>query len=761
MHGLGRLIRIFAVALALVPMAASAATIQLRAWLNGAQVPAPVSGTGLGTVTFDTVSKQVTWSVSYQGLSGSCTVAHFHGPASAGVDASPTVGMATCPANPLTGSATLSPTQEAQLLSGQLYINIHTSLYPGGEIRGQVVRLWGDFSGDGRADLLWRNSSTGENYFYPMNGTAIGAGEGYVRTVADQSWRIMGYGDFNGDGRADVLWRNAVTGENYVYFMDGTSIASEGYLRTVADLNWKVAAIGDFNGDGKDDILWRNQSTGENYVYLMNGTTIAGEGYIRTVADQSWNVVWAGDFNGDGKADILWRNQSSGQNYIYFMDGLTILAGEGYIRTVADLNWDVNAIGDYDGDGRTDIFWRNRSTGENYVYPMAGLAIKPTEGYVRTVADPSWQVAGFGDFNGDGRADLFWRNGSTGENYIYLMDGTTIAGEGYVRTVADQAWKIAWPGGDGGGGQTPQLQLAFNFPQGTFNGSNAGVLTYPTSLAYYFANFQSGTDPSPPPSVFFTGPSGSGLSNTESAARFLSTGSAGYTSPSQFGVIPPGGAWIVNYKGTDIPFNLPDPDASNRAINIVPTVMLSGDNVTRIDWVYKNTDGATVPAPSSVASYMEFSFDGLVSGQVVRLYGQQNVPIATTSHVLTSAVSWSAVTMIQMVLLDNLGNRYTSYWNRTPPPAPTIGNLNPTMGPVGSTVTITGTNFGCTGCVGGVNALRFTGSGGSGSSGVAAQFTIDSPTQITATVPATALNGTIWLQSIGGPATSSQVFTVQ
>jgi len=68
MHGLGRLVRIFAVALALVPVAASAATIQLRAWLNGAQVPLAVSGTGLGTVTFDTVTKQLTWSVTYQCL---------------------------------------------------------------------------------------------------------------------------------------------------------------------------------------------------------------------------------------------------------------------------------------------------------------------------------------------------------------------------------------------------------------------------------------------------------------------------------------------------------------------------------------------------------------------------------------------------------------------------------------------------------------------------------------------------------------------
>jgi hypothetical protein len=378
------------------------------------------------------------------------------------------------------------------------------------------------------------------------------------------------------------------------------------------------------------------------------------------------------------------------------------------------------------------------------------------------VADPNWQVVGFGDFNGDGRADLVWRNSSTGENYLYPMDGTTIlAGEGYLRTVADQAWKIAWPGGDGNGGSSqPQLQLAFNFQQGTFGGGTTGLLDYPSPIAYYFALFQSGYDPTVPPSVFFTGPMGSGLNNTESAARFMGTDSAGYSSP-QRTEVPPGGLWTVNYEGQDIQFNLPDPDSTNRAVIIVPTVTLSGDNLMQVDWVYKNTSGANIPPPTGFATYIELTVDGLVSEQVVRLYGQQNIAVTTTSHVLSAPVSWNATTMIQMVMLDDRGNRYTSYWSRALPPAPSINNINPTTGIVGSTVTISGVNFGCTSCVGGVNAVRFTGPGGSGSSGVSAQFTIDSPTQITATVPAGALTGPIWVQAMGGSSTSSQSFTVQ
>ena len=193
---------------------ASAATIQLRAWLNGAQeVPAvATSATGLAIVTYDTVSGELTWNVSYTPLTSPINGAHFHGPTSAGFDANITVGMTAGP-SPIIGSATINATQAAQLLSGQWYINLHSGNHGGGEIRGQVLVVRGDLNGDGQSDVVWRNVSTGNNYLWPMNGTAILPSEGYLRQVADQNWQIAGIGDFDGDGKADILWRNSSTGE--------------------------------------------------------------------------------------------------------------------------------------------------------------------------------------------------------------------------------------------------------------------------------------------------------------------------------------------------------------------------------------------------------------------------------------------------------------------------------------------------------------------------------------------------------------------
>ncbi|HEY9199841.1 MAG TPA: CHRD domain-containing protein [Gammaproteobacteria bacterium] len=127
----------------LSPVAAQAAIINLYATLDGTQeVPANASlGTGTATILFDDVSNQLDWNISYSGLTGAATAAHFHGPAAAGVNAGVQVNIGTLSGgltSPMIGSTTITSVQEADLLAGLWYINIHTAMYPGGEIRGQV-----------------------------------------------------------------------------------------------------------------------------------------------------------------------------------------------------------------------------------------------------------------------------------------------------------------------------------------------------------------------------------------------------------------------------------------------------------------------------------------------------------------------------------------------------------------------------------------------------------------------------------------------
>ncbi len=126
-------------ALGLTAVAANAAIVNYNFSLDGLQeVPPNASpATGTAAVSYDTVSNALSWNVSYSGLLGTQTAAHFHGAALPGQNAGVQVNIGV--GNPLIGGAILTEAQETDLLAGLWYINVHSTVFPGGEIRGQVV----------------------------------------------------------------------------------------------------------------------------------------------------------------------------------------------------------------------------------------------------------------------------------------------------------------------------------------------------------------------------------------------------------------------------------------------------------------------------------------------------------------------------------------------------------------------------------------------------------------------------------------------
>jgi hypothetical protein len=268
-----------------------------------------------------------------------------------------------------------------------------------------------DFNGDGKSDIAWRDSSTGDFGIWLMNGPQLLKSSNFFDVPAD--WSIVGVRDFNGDGKADFLWRNLATGDVDIWLMNGLQIISgtrQGNMPTV----WSVVGTGDFNGDGKGDILWRNTKTGDVDIWLMNGTqTIARTDIASSLA---WSVAGVADFNGDGKADILWHN-SGGDVDIWLMNGGQIISTLDFKDTSS--NWSIAGTGDFNGDGKADILWR-KNDGDVAIWLMDGLQILSTADLGNVSA--SWSIAMTGDFNGDGKFDIAWRN-TNGDVAIWLMDG--------------------------------------------------------------------------------------------------------------------------------------------------------------------------------------------------------------------------------------------------------------------------------------------------------------------------------------------------
>jgi len=119
-----------------------------------------------------------------------------------------------------------------------------------------------------------------------------GAGKGdFIPTVSDPDWEFVGRGDFNGDGKPDILWRNTSNGQNAVWFMNGTTVTGFAVLDSMPDQTWEIVGTGDFNGDGKTDILWRNTSSGQNAVWYLDGVTVTGFAVLDSQPDQTWTIV--------------------------------------------------------------------------------------------------------------------------------------------------------------------------------------------------------------------------------------------------------------------------------------------------------------------------------------------------------------------------------------------------------------------------------------------------------------------------------------
>lgn len=254
-----------------------------------------------------------------------------------------------------------------------------------------------DFDGDGKADLLWHDPD-GQIAIWLMDGASYLGGATIYTPPTGEAWDIAGTGDFNRDGRADILYSRDIVspddGKTYthlvVWQMDGLTPLSSTPLSQV-EADWTISGVADFNGDGYADLLWRHTS-GAVSIWMLDGTGTP-RGDTVAVVDTEWSIADTGDFNGDGKADILWR-ADTGEAAVWLMDGTTLLDGS-TLSYNPGTAWNIVQVGDFNGDGKSDILWRSdpapvTSESDITVWLMDGLNVMTDQSLGRVTAD--WQV---------------------------------------------------------------------------------------------------------------------------------------------------------------------------------------------------------------------------------------------------------------------------------------------------------------------------------------------------------------------------------
>jgi glucose/arabinose dehydrogenase len=283
------------------------------------------------------------------------------------------------------------------------------------------------------------------------------AGEMYVvnwrdgtilRIVSDASGAPPSVG-FTADGKPTLIWQHEQSGGLVAWFMNDVNRSSAVWFTPagVADQGWRVVTTGDFNANGRPDLLWQHRGTGELVAWLMTGTSLDAAVWLTPSAavSRDWNVVDSGDFNRDGHSDLLWQHDVTGALVVWLMNRASLIEAR-FIETggVTDSDWRVVAAGDFDNDGGPDLLWQHRRSGGLVAWMMTGTSptlavwLNPSG-----VSDPLWRVVAVGDISGDGRRDLVWQH-EDGGVVLWRMIGTTLTSADWISPAGaiDPRWRI-------------------------------------------------------------------------------------------------------------------------------------------------------------------------------------------------------------------------------------------------------------------------------------------------------------------------------
>ena len=272
-----------------------------------------------------------------------------------------------------------------------------------------------DINNDQRSDFIVRDPQSGwlTDWLSASNGS-FASNSPNVSIPLTTDWKVVGTGDYNGDGRDDMLLRsddgwlsNWLGTPNGAFANNGANVAL--FFTT----DWKVAANGDFNGDGKADLLLRRDDGWlTNWLGTANGSFTSNGANTSLFFTPDWKIASTGDFNADGYTDILlrrddgwvtnWLGNSSG--------GFTNNGANTALFFTTD--WKVIGTGDINGDGKDDLILRRN---DGWITDWLGTS---NGGFTNNGANTAlflttdWTIGSIADFNGDGREDLLLRNDS-------------------------------------------------------------------------------------------------------------------------------------------------------------------------------------------------------------------------------------------------------------------------------------------------------------------------------------------------------------
>lgn len=281
-----------------------------------------------------------------------------------------------------------------------------------------------DFNGDGRADILYRGTGPSADLSISYSGSAQSA---ISLPNPGAHYRVTAVGDFNNDGIADYISSAPTLGLVRLTFVTnaGATVISDFVLPEGADRYF----AGDFNGDGFADLAYQNAADGVVKIALMvNGATQTtwNIGINLNGSNGAATLTGTVDYNGDGRSELLF----SGLSPVIFVENGYYGGGVSSLTrlplTTGDGVWTIVGSGDFNGDGVDDTLTFNNMTLE-----LRGVAMQ--NGALKYILNPGthgvgWEAVAVGDFNADGTDDILWRETATGKVDAWTLNNGVWSG---------------------------------------------------------------------------------------------------------------------------------------------------------------------------------------------------------------------------------------------------------------------------------------------------------------------------------------------
>ncbi len=355
-----------------------------------------------------------------------------------------------------------------------------------------VAIATGDFNGDGKLDLVTANAASNSISVFIGNG-AGGFAAPVTYATGGSFPDAVAVGDFNGDGKLDLVVANEHSGTVAVLLGNGNGTFGAATVFSTGGSYPDSLAVGDFNGDGKLDVVVANYGSENVSVLLGNGNGTFGAAKTSFIGGSFPESVAVGDFNGDGKLDLAVANESSNTVSVLLGNGNGTFAAA---TTFSSGGYDPDsvAVGDFNGDGKLDIAVTN-SGGYGNVGVLLGdgaggfaAATTFSSGGPGTELDPV--AVAVGDFNGDGNLDLAVAN--CGSNTVGILLGNGSGSFSAATTFADGPDIYSLAVGDFNGDGKLDLAVTSNNSTvsvfvGNGNGEFGAAPAYPCGGPYPYA----------------------------------------------------------------------------------------------------------------------------------------------------------------------------------------------------------------------------------------------------------------------------------